>query len=353
MAIDSSPDSAADTVTLTRLPIFDEKRRLWGYELFCFGGMATAADTVEEGVGLRVANSAYIGLQYIFNRGKKIMIHHSEAGILENLPYALPPDAAIVKVDERIVSNPDALDILKRLKADKFLIAIGDYTADPACAAVYPLADIICIQVHAKRKDELRQLTDGAASYNAAFMAMDLQAPTQFDICRDAGFAYFSGSFFKKADVIQLRKMSSNEVARFNLMALLASPEPDLDRLVENIESDVSISFRLLAYLNSAAFGFRQKITSVQQAVTMLGWNKMKNWLRVVLVTDVSQHKDTEDLTLLSAQRARFLEQVVQAHDYWGFDPDSLYLLGLFSLLDVMLGIPMEEIVTICRWMPN
>ena len=176
-------------------------------------------------------------------------------------------------------------------------------------------------------------------------MATDLRAPDQFDIYRDLGFVYFSGSFFKKPDVVQLRKMSSNEVARFILLTLVQASDPDLEQLTENIQSDVSITFRLLAYLNSAAFGFRQKIKSVRQAVSMLGWNKMKNWLRVVLVTDVSQHKDTVDLTLLSAQRGKFLELVVEDHDYWGFDPDSLHLLGLFSLLDVMLGIPMEEIV--------
>jgi EAL and modified HD-GYP domain-containing signal transduction protein len=77
----------------------------------------------------------------------------------------------------------------------------------------------------------------------------------------------------------------------------------------------------------------------------MLGWNKIKNWLRVVLITDVSEHIDAEDLTLLSAQRGKFLELVATDHDYWGFDPESLHLLGLFSLLDVMLGISMQDIV--------
>ena len=335
-----------DTVSLSRLPVFDQRRRLWGYELFCFGDKAPLpADPVRESVGLNVANSAYMGLQSVLNRGKKILIHHSEKGILDNLPYALPAESAIVKVDESIASNPDALDILRSLKADTFSIAIDGYTADPACEAVYPLADILCIKVHGKRKDELRDLTATAHVYQAVLMATDLRAPDQFDIYRDLGFVYFSGSFFKKPDVVQLRKMSSNEVARFNLLTLVQASDPDLEQLTENIQSDVSITFRLLAYLNSAAFGFRQKIKSVRQAVSMLGWNKMKNWLRVVLVTDVSQHKDTVDLTLLSAQRGKFLELVVEDHDYWGFDPDSLHLLGLFSLLDVMLGIPMEEIV--------
>ena len=69
---------------------------------------------------------------------------------------------------------------------------------------------------------------------------------------------------------------------------------------------------------------------------------KLKNWLRVVLLNDMSEATAAPDLLQLSAQRGKFLELVSQRHDFWGFDPESLHLLGLFSLLDA----PMDEIVT-------
>jgi EAL and modified HD-GYP domain-containing signal transduction protein len=344
MATDRSVES--DAVSLIRLPIFDEKSRLWGYELFCFGGVEVPSDNeAPQSVGLRVANSAYMGLQFVLNQGKKIMIHHSEKGILDNLPYALPADATIVNVDEETASNPDAFEILNALKSDKFSIAIDNYSADSACEPLYQLADLICIDVHQHRKDQLIDLITSAKGYKAAFMATDLRFSDQLDSYRELGFSYFSGPFFKNSDVVRLREISSNEVSRFNLLSLIEARDPDLDKVADNIQADVSITFRLMAYLNSAAFGFRQKIKTVHQAVSLLGWNKMKNWLRVVLVTDVSQHKDALDLTLLSAQRGKFLELVVADHDYWGYDPDSLHLLGLFSLLDVMLGVSMKDIV--------
>lgn len=71
----------------------------------------------------------------------------------------------------------------------------------------------------------------------------------------------------------------------------------------------------------------------------------MKNWLRVVLLRDVGQTKHASELVLLSAQRGKFLETIAKEFDCWGFNPDSLLLLGVFSLLDAMLGIPMKEIV--------
>ena len=64
-----------------------------------------------------------------------------------------------------------------------------------------------------------------------------------------------------------------------------------------------------------------------------------------MLLTDMNQSKEADELVLLSAQRGLFLELVAKDHDFWGFDPDNLHLLGIFSLLDVLIGMPMEEIV--------
>jgi c-di-GMP phosphodiesterase len=165
-------------------------------------------------------------------------------------------------------------------------------------------------------------------------------------MCREAGVTLFEGAFFKQPDTIAIHKMTSNAVSRLKLLQRMEQREPDIDALAETIQSDAAISFRLLTYLNSAAFGFPQKIKSIHHAIRLLGWPKLKNWLRVVLLNDMSEAAAAPDLLQLSAQRGKFLELVAQRHDFWGFDPESMHLLGLFSLLDAMLGTPMDEIVT-------
>ena len=142
------------------------------------------------------------------------------------------------------------------------------------------------------------------------------------------------------------RMLSSNQVLRFKLLKLIEQDDPDINSLAESIQADATISYRLLAFLNSAAFAFSQTIKSIHQAIYLLGWSKIKNWLRVVLLTDMNQSKKSDELVLLSAQRGMFLELVARDHDFWGFDPESLHLLGIFSLLDALIGQPMTEIVT-------
>jgi EAL and modified HD-GYP domain-containing signal transduction protein len=340
-----SPETDANIVSLTRLPVFDDQNRLWGYELFCVGSADLSPATGTDSVALVVANSAYLALQHILDRGKKIFLDFNERGILNDMPYAFPPDAAVVKVNEALCSNPDIAPVLDRLKSDGFMIAVTGFSGNRDHDAIYRLADIISINVEGQPPERLSSFAGDAKKYDAKLMAVRVANPDILTLCHQLGFSFFSGAFFKRPDEIKLREITSNEVSRFNLLRLIAMSDPDLDALSENIQSDASISLRLLAYLNSAAFGFPQKIKSIQQAISLLGWNRLKNWLRVILITDVSQHKDSADLMLLAAQRGKFLELVAADHDYWGFDPDSLHLLGLFSLLDVMLGVAMKDIV--------
>jgi EAL and modified HD-GYP domain-containing signal transduction protein len=164
-------------------------------------------------------------------------------------------------------------------------------------------------------------------------------------MCRELGFNLFHGPFFKLPDTITVRRLASNEAARLKLLNVIEQEEVDFERLAETIQADPAISFRLLSYLNSAAFGLRQKIKSIHQAITLLGWRKMKTWLRVVLLNDMIHGKEASELVMLAAQRGKFIEQIATAHAFWGFDPETLHLLGIFSLLDAMLGITMTEIV--------
>ena len=344
---------AAATVSLARLPVFDDNRRLWGYELFCVGGAVSAGDPAgTESAASSLAQSAYMGVQNMLDRGKKIIRDFSAKGLLDDLPYVLPPASAVVKVDETVASNPEVILSLTRMKSDGFLIAV-DRLSDPPAGALHKMADIIAVDVTGKRQDELAGILANTGDCQALSMATGVADPGWFEACRQVGFSLFSGPFFKTPDIIRMRKLSSTEISRFRLLQLLEMHEPDPDALAETIQTDVTLSFRLLAYLNSAAFGFPQKIKSIRQAATLLGWNKIKNWLRVSLLMEVSRNKDALDLMLLVVQRGKFLERIAASHDFWGFDPDSLNLLGIFSLLDVMLGVPMGISSPICPWTPS
>ena len=336
------------SISIARQPIFDAQRKLWGYTLFCVGqdGPLASMPAKTDGVALSLASSAYMGLQQIVTRDKKALVSFSENSILKQLPYALPPELTVVQVSAEVFRKPSMPEALETLKADGYGLAVLGFDPAEALKPLYALAQVIALDIQGLTRPVLAELIGRAQGYPAGLLAVQVQDGAQFIMCRDLGFTLFHGAFFKKPDTIKVRQLTSNEAARFNLLHMLEQEEPDFHRLAEIIQSDVSISFRLLAYLNSAAFGLRRKIESIHQAIAMLGWRKIKNWLRVVLLNDMSQKSEAPELMALAVQRGKFLEQIARDHDFWGFNPEILHLLGVFSLLDTMLGMPMEDIVT-------
>jgi EAL and modified HD-GYP domain-containing signal transduction protein len=118
----------------------------------------------------------------------------------------------------------------------------------------------------------------------------------------------------------------------------------DFSELAATIQADVSVSYRLLQLINSAAFGYKD-IDSIERAVVLLGWEKLKNWVYLVVLTDIQPKGKSSELPYLSTIRAKFLESAAQAHKVTDPKPQSLFLLGLFSLLDAMLDQPMSEVL--------
>jgi EAL and modified HD-GYP domain-containing signal transduction protein len=341
--------NGSDLISLSfaRLPVFDSRRNLWGYELVYVSTDDHPAVQSENSdtIAVDLASSTYMGLQQILEREKRIMIHFSRKNILDNLPYALPPSRAAVKITDPKNLSVSALESITRLKDDGYQIVAGWVPEHKTCQAVYHLADMICLDVSDQILPELTAIFKALEPYHVAVLANHVDDQAYFDICTRAGISFFQGSFFKQPENVCVKKIPSGAVSKFRLMEAIEQDNPDFEKLAKIIQSDVAVSFQLLSYLNSAGFGFRQKIQSIKDAITMLGWRNLKNWLRIVLLSDMAQTQYASELIFLSAQRGKFLEQVCLDHDYWGFEPDSLFLLGMFSLLDAMLNQPMVEIV--------
>jgi EAL and modified HD-GYP domain-containing signal transduction protein len=251
----------------------------------------------------------------------------------------------VVKVAERAGREASVLEALTQLRSEGYQIAAGGFSGDPDCADLYRAADILAIDAEGKDRNSLSRSIAAAKSFKATLLADSIPGRGQHATCRELGFSLFHGEYFKSPETMTVRKLSSNEILRLKLLHEIEKDDPNLAQIAEIVQADATVSFRLLSYINSAAFAFSQKITSIRQAITLMGWTKFKSWLRVILLADMGQSKDSGELVRVSAQRGMFLELITRAHNSWNFDPELVHLLGVFSLLDALLQIPMNEIV--------
>jgi EAL and modified HD-GYP domain-containing signal transduction protein len=337
--------SGASAVFFTKQPILDVHRSIWGYELLggeLKGGLYEIFLQQESAASL--SSRTYLSLQEAMERGKKIMIGFDETGILTGLPHALPPTSGVVRVLADQVPAPGLEAALEALGRDGYQIACEVREDSPLPDPFYAQADIFSFDLTRRKPDP--GFFNRRGKHSSRMLARGVKNQEQFQAAKDLGFALFQGPFFKELEYVPDRQFGSNQVARLNLFRLLEDEDPDVKLLAEAIRTDVSVSFRLLSYLNSAWFGFRHTIESIDQAIMILGWVKLKSWLRAVLLVDLAGKEEVpQELAALSLQRGKFLELLGGEYDYWGFNPNTLFLLGLFSLMDTILGLSMDKVV--------
>jgi c-di-GMP phosphodiesterase len=332
-------------IFFTKQPILDNRRSIWGYELLggeMKEGLYEVFPQQESAASLSCAT--YMGLQEAMERGKKIVVGFDHPSIVTGVPHAMPPANGVVRVLPSAANVPGLDAALQKLRSEGYQTVLEIIPGNPLPANLCAQADIFAFDLGAGHPDpgSLEQLQ----RYQSRMLARGVKTMDQFQAGKDLGFTLFQGSFFKEAACVPDRKLGSNEIARLSLMRLMETEDPDVKALAAAIRSDVSISFRLLSYLNSAWFGLRHNIESIDQAIMMLGWLKLKNWLRAVLFVDMAGKDEVpQELAALSLQRGRFFELLAKEYDYWGFNPSTLFLMGLFSLMDAILAIPMENVV--------
>ena len=309
------------------------------------GGDATAATfTDSDAATLQVAASAFIHPEIGRTQPKKLIVNFTPKSILDQVPYALPAEDTVVKFSPPEKKSPELETALQRLRDDGYVLALDCFEATPSLYSLYRLADVLIVDILGKSSSHIQALLQRAPR-DAQLLAKRVQSMESYRLAKDLGFLLFQGYFFKRPEMMPGRKINSNQASRLSLFRLIERSDPDFDGLADTVRTDVSLSYRLLTYLNSAAFSFPEKIRSIKQAVVILGWRKVRNWLRLIILTDLLPSSKPSELPYLSAVRGKFLEQVALKHDQGG-QSSSLFLLGLFSLLDSMLDLPMKEVLS-------
>lgn len=330
------------------MPIFDSRKLVWGYEL----SLRNEADSRCGSGGERdLAGLSAVGtflMNPTLDRSSKkaaLLLPFSQAAMLDDESLELPYRPSAVIVDEKKALEEGLLEGLARLKNHKHWIAIDNLILRPGCEELLRCADVAFIDISAKGLPEIGRIVQKLLPLGTVLGAKGVESPEQFLAAKDLGFTLFHGGFFQKPELTPGKKLASSTLSRFRLCRMMTDEYPNLDELTTIIQSDVALSYRFLSFVNSAAFGFHQKIDSVKRAFIHIGWEKMKNWLWVMVIADIQPKGKTSELPYLSAIRGKFLESLALENKRVGVRSESLLLLGLFSLLEPMLDLPAQQIM--------
>jgi len=326
---------------VARQPIFDRQEKVFGYELLFRDGLENAfhGDS-NEASRATLDRTLLMGLDVLCD-GRRAFVNCTRDTLIKGLVTLLPSTSTVVEVLESVPADPDVVSACQRLKEAGYMIALDDYVANDPREALAEMADIIKVEMQLTTEEQQVALIKQFGPWRCRMLAEKIETRAEFVRARDQGFVYFQGYFFRRPEMMNTRDMPANRMNYLRMLQEVSRPDLELLELEKLIKAEASVCYRLLRYLNSAMFGFQSEIHSVRHALSMLGERDVRRWVRLVAAVGAGQ-ENTSDLVLSALVRGRFGELLAPRVQHGESD---LFLLGLLSLIDAMMEMPMAEVL--------
>ncbi len=326
---------------VARQPIFDRDEKVFGYELLFRDGLQNAfhGDS-NEASRATLDRTLLMGLDVLCD-GRRAFVNCTRDTLIKGLVTLLPSTLTVVEVLESVPADPDVVAACQRLKEAGYMIALDDYVANDLREGLAEIADIIKVEMKLTTEEQQRALIKQFGPWRRRMLAEKIETRAEFVRARDQGFVYFQGYFFRRPEMMNTRDMPANRMNYLRMLQEVSRPDLDLGELEKLIKAEASVCYRLLRYLNSAMFAFQSEIHSVRHALSILGERDVRRWVRLVAAVGAGQEK-TSDLVLSALVRGRFGELLAERVKHGESD---LFLLGLLSLIDAMMEMPMQEVL--------
>jgi EAL and modified HD-GYP domain-containing signal transduction protein len=339
---DKAPKSVLnEKIFIARQPIFDHQINVFGYELlFRDSDTDTANVTDNDAATQTTLINALVefGLNDLVGN-YRAFINLGPQHIFGDFPFTEYRDRLVLEILESIPIDASLVRAATKLKSQGYQLALDDVFVRPETELLFPIVDIVKIDLTLIPRDDLaRQMAILKKYPNLKVLAEKVEEPETYKQCRDLGCEFFQGYFFARPKVVAGKRVPESRIAVLRLIAELQNPNVSVAEIERLIKQDASLSYKLLKYINSAMTGVATQINNVRQAITLLGLSRIR--VLATMLGLAHGNDKPHELLVTALVRARTCELVAQRLRLQ--DPSSLFVVGLFSLLDAMLDQPLD-----------
>jgi len=334
-----------DDIYIGRQPIYDANLNVFAYELLFRSGKASNEANVIDGdsatTNVIINAITEIGMDQLVGP-HRAFINLTHNHILQMAEQPLPElkDRLVLEILEDIKAEDAIVSAVHKLAQNGFTIALDDFIYSESLQPLVDISDIIKIDLMALNKEELEQHVKILSDGKRKLLAEKVETQEEFDHCKELGFDYYQGYFFSKPQIIKGQSLPANKVAIMKLLAKLLDNDSTTEELAQTITQDVTMSMRVLRYINSAQFGFGHEVDSIQQAIMMLGRSTIRNLANLVTMSQIEDKP--HELLIISMIRAKMADNIAALVKS---DKEICFTTGLFSIIDTLMNSEMEVLI--------
>lgn len=328
-----------------RQPIVGLQQKIIGYELLfrhsADASNAQISDDLSAGTNVLVNTFSNMDANWIL--GDKLAFINIAAPMLESdFLELLPAKRVVLELIKTVEATPELIARIQGLRHMGFRFALDDFDHRPISTDLLPIADFIKVDIRELGLDKTAALVRTLQGGSAKLIAEKVETRTEFKFCKELGFHYFQGYYFAHPETLSAKIINPAYATVLTLLNKVRN-NADVKEIENGFKADVALSFKLLRYINSVGFGLSCEIQSIRHALAILGYQQLYRWLTLLLAT-AGNDSTPPALMKTAITRGRLTELLGQ--DYLEKnDRDNLFIVGIFSLLDAMLEMPMADIL--------
>jgi len=332
---------------LARQPIINAMNMVVGYE-FLFRNSQVNNAVFSDGyeATLKVTHDLLInfGINQV-SSGKRLFINFKAQHLKQKLPDFFNSEALVIELLDFENVNSDCINILEQYKLEGYLIALDSFTMEKYNYEIIKLADFIKIDSLAFDISEIERMVNVLRKYNKTLIAVKIENFKQYNLMKALGFDLFQGYYFKKPSILTSQKKESIPKIYSELLKELNTTEIDFSKISDLIKKDVHLSLNFLKLINSVGYYSSKRVKSLDYAIVRLGADESRKLVLVNLLKKMLPMKNTNQLLNKSILRGKFAE-ILAVHFGLGSRSGELFILGIFSLMNIITGESMKSILS-------
>ncbi len=330
---------------IARQPIFNKKQEVYAYELLFRSGM----DNFFNGSNLDQASSKVIGDSVlvhgfdVLTAGKKAFFNCTRETLIEEYCAMLPKEQTVIELLENIDPDPETLAACQNLKEAGYMIALDDFVYEKKYEPFLDLASIVKVDFLLSNKEEQKEMAEIFIPKGIEMLAEKVETWEVYQEAREMGYTYFQGYYFSKPTIMTSKDIPSFKLHYMQILQEVQRPELNYQGLEDIIKRELSLSYKLLRYINSAFFGWQVKISSIGHALVLLGEREVKKWTSLMALASMAD-SEADEVVVQAIVRAKFCESLATKLRLSARSQD-LFLMGMFSLIDGIMDMPIGEVL--------
>lgn len=328
---------------IAKQAIFDGALNVFAYELLFRGSKVNRFEP-----DVIASQSVIVDSTMVFDMERligpaKAFVNVDEKSLLSEAPRLLDPRRVVLELLETVNPGMEVHEACRELRRAGYELALDDFVGGDKWTALLPLVNFLKVDYRGCDEAAQRSIADRYLRQRISLIAEKVETEAEYERGKRLGYGYFQGFFFCMPTMHSEQDVPAEKIVCLRLLREAALPEVNIAAVEALMRQDPSLTYKLLRYLNSPLLGRNGEVKDIPRAVRLLGEKEFRRWISIVAVVSMAIGKPLE-LARMAVLRGYFCEELAEAAGH-AAESSELFLMGLLSVADALLGRPMQRIL--------